>query len=90
MKTVQPYELLVRYKDGVFSGAAVRTLTKITDDQTGEVYAVREDVPQALDVVTLTQYLDRAKTDGQAFFAKQAAQAAADAAVTVSPDPAVG
>jgi hypothetical protein len=66
MKTTQPYELLVRWKDGAFSGASFRTLTTITDDQTGEVYAVREDDPQALDLAQLTAYVNKAVADASA------------------------
>lgn len=62
-KKTQPYELLVRWKDGAFAGASYRTVTTVADDQTGEVYSVKEGDPQ--NVEDLSVLLDQVRNDAQ-------------------------
>lgn len=48
IESVQPYEMLTRWTNGVLADSSFRVLTTLADDQTGEVYAVTESDPMTL------------------------------------------
>lgn len=59
VKTIQPYEMLTRWKDGELADSSFRVITTISDDQTGEVYAVTVSDPMTLQMAIDAGYTDQ-------------------------------